>query len=121
MACEGGRAMNAVASLITPADGEARRDAFAARFNTAMLGMADLLTLYIGDRLGLYAALAQHGALSAAELASQASVHERYAREWLEQQAVSGVLDVEGPEQAAHTRGFACRRGTPKFWSMPTV
>ena len=32
-----------------------------------------------------------------AELAERAGIHARYAREWLEQQAVSGVLAVDEP------------------------
>ena len=57
-------------------------------------GATDFLTTYIGDRLRLYHALHQTGPLTSAELATRASIHERYAREWLEQQAVCGVLDV---------------------------
>ena len=50
--------------------------------------------VYLGDRLGLYAALAATPDASARELASGAGIAERYAREWLEQQAVAGLLDV---------------------------
>jgi len=35
----------------------------------------------IGDRLGLYRALAQHGALTSGELAARTGTHERYVRE----------------------------------------
>jgi 2-polyprenyl-3-methyl-5-hydroxy-6-metoxy-1,4-benzoquinol methylase len=73
---------------------EARRDALVERLFEATIGAFDLCGVYIGDRLGLYRALAAHGPASAAELASAAGINERYAREWLEQQAASAILDV---------------------------
>jgi 2-polyprenyl-3-methyl-5-hydroxy-6-metoxy-1,4-benzoquinol methylase len=77
------------------ADGRARRDALVERLFTNAIGAFDLFSVYVGDRLGLYAALAEKGPLTTAELADAAGVHERYAREWLEQQAASEFLDVE--------------------------
>ena len=47
----------------------------------------------IGDRLGLYRALARLGALTPAGLASATKTHERYVREWLNAQAASGYID----------------------------
>lgn len=67
------------------------------------LGTVDILTVYIGDRLGLYTALRENGDMTAAELATRCSIDERYAREWLEQQAVTGILTVDdaaAPEDA---------------------
>lgn len=46
----------------------------------------------LGDRLGLYRALAQHGPLTSAELATHTGTHERYVREWLNAQAASGYV-----------------------------
>jgi 2-polyprenyl-3-methyl-5-hydroxy-6-metoxy-1,4-benzoquinol methylase len=63
----------------------------------AAMGMADLLSVYIGDRLGLYSATQSLGACTSqdlANLASEAGIHERYAREWLAQQASTGFLEV---------------------------
>ncbi len=73
---------------------EARRDALVERLFGATIGAFDLCGVYIGDRLGLYRAIAERGPMSAAELASAAGLHERYALEWLEQQAASAILDV---------------------------
>jgi SAM-dependent methyltransferase len=73
---------------------EARRDALVERLFGATIGAFDLCGVYIGDRLGLYRALAEHGPASAAELARASGLHERYVLEWLEQQAASAVLDV---------------------------
>lgn len=55
----------------------------------------------IGDRLGLYRALAEHGAMTSAELAERTGTHERYVREWLANQAASGYLEYD-----AATRRF---------------
>ena len=48
--------------------------------------------MVIGDRLGLYRALAGHGPATPAELAARTRTHERYVREWLNAQAASGYV-----------------------------
>ncbi len=48
----------------------------------------------IGDRLGLYKALAA-GALTAAELAAITRTDERYVREWLASQAAGGYITYD--------------------------
>jgi SAM-dependent methyltransferase len=78
-----------------PAFDPARLEAFAGRMFGAANGALELLTVYLGERLGLYAALAERGPLSPAELAAATGTDERYAREWLEAQAVCGILTVE--------------------------
>jgi 2-polyprenyl-3-methyl-5-hydroxy-6-metoxy-1,4-benzoquinol methylase len=92
-------------------DQEARRDALVERLFGAMIGALDLSGVYIGDRLGLYRALADGGPASAAELASVAGLNERYALEWLEQQAASAILDVvdagDGVQRFALPAGHA--------------
>ena len=75
-----------------------RRDALVERLFGACIGALDLLHVYVGDRLGLYAALAARP-LTSSELAQQCGIHERYAREWLEQQAVSGILSADDPTE----------------------
>jgi methyltransferase family protein/winged helix-turn-helix protein len=70
----------------------------------ATLGTWDLLGVYLGDRLGLYRALADDGPLTSAELAERAGINERYAREWLEQQAAGDILAVSGAPDAAERR-----------------
>src|SRR5262245_1406728 len=55
----------------------------------------DVLSVYLGVRLGLYRALADRGASSSEERAESAGLNERYVREWLEQQATTGILDVD--------------------------
>jgi SAM-dependent methyltransferase len=53
----------------------------------------------IGDRLGLYTALNEGGAMTSAELAAKARIAERYAREWLSHQAASGYLAYDPQTQ----------------------
>jgi 2-polyprenyl-3-methyl-5-hydroxy-6-metoxy-1,4-benzoquinol methylase len=89
-----------------PAD-EARRDALAGRLFEATLGAFDLLAVHLGLDLGLYAALAEHGPATPAELAERSGVHHRYAREWLEHQAVGGFLDVAEAAEDADARRYA--------------
>ncbi|WP_066361734.1 class I SAM-dependent methyltransferase [Herbidospora mongoliensis] len=67
---------------------------FADRLFRAALGMTDVLAIHLGDRLGWYTALTS-GPATPAELVARAGGDERYAREWLEQQAVAGILAVD--------------------------
>ena len=72
-----------------------RRDEFVGRVVGSMLGTFDLATMFIGERLGLYRALAGNPA-TPGELAERAGANERYVREWLEQQAAAGILEADG-------------------------
>ena len=80
---------------------------FAEQLFERYLGAMETLEVYIGDRLGLYEALAEHGALSAGELAAKTATNERYAREWLEAQAAAGILEVDDADAAAEERRFS--------------
>jgi hypothetical protein len=88
-----------------------RRDAFVERFASSVVGAQEVLSIYIGDRLGLYRALADGSALSAPEFAGAAGIHERYAREWLEQQAVCGILEVEDAHAEPNSRRYRLPTG----------
>jgi 2-polyprenyl-3-methyl-5-hydroxy-6-metoxy-1,4-benzoquinol methylase len=64
--------------------------------------------VYIGQRLGLYQAMANADPLTPAELAERTGTTERYVREWLINQAASGYVEYDpetgryslSPEQA---------------------
>ncbi|MER5491642.1 SufS family cysteine desulfurase [Streptomyces sp. NPDC002490] len=66
---------------------------------------ATALSVSLGDRLGLYRAMAGAGPLSPAELAARTSTQEQYVREWLHTQAGSGYVrtthDAAGPPRYA--------------------
>ena len=81
--------------MATAANATERRDALVERLFTDAIGAFDLFSVHIGERLGLYRALADRGPLTPSELAEAAGIHERYAREWLEQQAASDILAAE--------------------------
>src|SRR5579862_921602 len=49
----------------------------------------------MGDKLGLYRALADGGALSPSELAQRTGTAERYVREWLNAQAAGGFVSYD--------------------------
>ena len=69
----------------------------------------------IGDKLGLYRALAAGSPLTSTELAKKTGTHERYVREWLSAQAASGFVtyDAKAGEvrPVARAGGRVCRRG----------
>ena len=77
------------------------------RVVNATVGALELYGIYLGDRLGLYDALRQRGASTADALADAAAIDRRYVREWLEQQAVAGVLTVEEVTEGAEARRYA--------------
>jgi len=79
---------------------------FVGRLFEAGLGAFELLTVYLGDRLGLYRALHRDGPATPAELAARTGTDERYVREWLEQQAVTGILAVQNGQADPGTRVY---------------
>jgi SAM-dependent methyltransferase len=88
-----------------------RRDALVGKLFAGGIEALDLLSVYLGDKLGLYRALADRGPLTPGELASAAGIHARYAREWLEQQAASGILDLAEDSDDPAARRFALPAG----------
>jgi 2-polyprenyl-3-methyl-5-hydroxy-6-metoxy-1,4-benzoquinol methylase len=70
-----------------------RTDQLVERLFGATLGALELFSVYLGTELGLYKTLERHGPLTADELAERADIAPRYALEWLEQQAVAGLLE----------------------------
>ncbi len=91
----------------TPATEAERREAFAGRLFDAAVAAIDWGAIYVGDRLGLYAALAAAESLTSAGLAEAAGIDERYSREWLEQQAVSQIVDVATADDPPEERRYS--------------
>jgi SAM-dependent methyltransferase len=94
---------------MTAADTPARM--MALRVWRCLLDTQELLTVYLGVRLGLYDQLATHGPATVAQLAARAGIAARYAREWLEQQAVAGLLTVDDPAKPADDRRYTLPAG----------
>lgn len=101
-------------SATTPgltAEAAVRRDELVERLFQATLGAWDILAVYLGDRLGLYRALAQRGSMTPEELAAATGTAERYVREWLEQQTSSEVLEVDDAGVASEARRYSLPPG----------
>src|SRR5688500_14193431 len=90
---------------ITETAPAATAEEFGERLFGAVLGAQLVQAAYLGDRLGYYRVLAAEP-LTAPELAVRTGTAERYAREWLEHQAVAGVLTVDDPAAAPTERRF---------------
>jgi 2-polyprenyl-3-methyl-5-hydroxy-6-metoxy-1,4-benzoquinol methylase len=86
-------------------------DALARRLFADALGALELFTVYLGDRLGLYRALAEGGPATSSELAGRTGTVERYVREWLEHHAASGLLAVDDPAAAPLARRYRLPAG----------
>jgi predicted O-methyltransferase YrrM len=74
-----------------------RANALRERLFGDALGALELYTIYLGERLGLYRALAEGGPATSSQLAARTGTTERYVREWLEQHAASDLLAVDDP------------------------
>src|SRR5437764_15229442 len=58
--------------------------------------------IVLGDRLGLYRAMAGAGPLTPAELAEKTGTTERYVREWLNAQAACGLVEYDSSNLRYH-------------------
>lgn len=74
---------------------EAAARALSVRLFLAALATQESLTAYLGVKLGLYEALRDGGPATVEELAERTGLSPRYLREWLEQQAVCGLLAAD--------------------------
>jgi 2-polyprenyl-3-methyl-5-hydroxy-6-metoxy-1,4-benzoquinol methylase len=92
-------------------DTDQQRDELVERLFSAGLAMGELMTVYLGDTLGLYRAFERAGSMTAPELAKETGIFERYAREWLEQQATAGILTVEDVSAGAEERRYVLPPG----------
>ncbi|MDX6555616.1 MAG: hypothetical protein QOD86_1811 [Miltoncostaeaceae bacterium] len=84
-----------------PALDQARADAFLSTVLEHTSATTTTVLAAIGDRLGLFADLAEHGPATPAELAGRAAIDPRYAREWLSALASAGYLEY-APEDGRY-------------------
>jgi SAM-dependent methyltransferase len=85
----------------TPLD-MAKLEAFVFRAVEEVGATLNTALVVMGDRLGLYRALAGAGPLTPTELAERTGTAERYVREWLNAQAAGGYIEYD-PESARYT------------------
>ncbi len=78
-----------------PAVDPARLETFLHRAVGDMASVASGALTLVGHRLGLYRAMAGAGPLTPAQLAAKTGTHERYIREWLNNQAAGGYVDYD--------------------------
>jgi SAM-dependent methyltransferase len=103
----------------TPQLDQSRLDAFVGRFLGDLGTAMHLPTVLVGDRLGLYRAMADGEPVTPAELAERTGTNERYVTEWLAAQAAAGYVDYDAgasafqlpPEHAA----LLIDQGAPVF------
>lgn len=89
-----------------PSSDRTPTEAFAERLVTQFIDGMEMLSIYIGQRLGLYQALDTAPGSTPDALAEAAGIHRRYAREWLEQQATAGVLTTAAADAAPYERRY---------------
>jgi SAM-dependent methyltransferase len=83
-----------------------RTEALRERLFGNAVGALELYTIYLGERLGLYRALAEGGAATSSELAGRTGTTERYVREWLEHHAASELLVVNDSQAEPLARRY---------------
>ena len=98
---------------------QSRLDEFMGRVVGDMGAALSAALVVIGDRLGLYRAMADGGAVTPSELAARTGTDERYVREWLSNQAAGGYVGYDpareefflSPEQSL----ALAQEGSPAF------
>ena len=74
---------------------EAKLEAFMGQAVTDMGAIISAPLMVIGEKLGLYKAMAHAGPLTSQEVADRAGVAERSVREWLRNQAAGGYVEYD--------------------------
>ena len=88
---------------------EEKLNAFLGKMVTEMGAAANGALIIMGDKLGLYKALAANGPMTSEQLSEKTATTERYVREWLSAQAASEYIEYDAesekfsmtPEQTA--------------------
>jgi SAM-dependent methyltransferase len=83
-----------------------QQQAFVERLFGDVLGAMTIAAVAIGERLGLYALLSDGVPRTSAEVAAATGLAERYVREWMEQQAADGILDLARDSDDPAQRAF---------------
>jgi SAM-dependent methyltransferase len=94
--------------MTTPTIDEAKVHAFLGQMVGDLAGLLGSAMTYLGDRLGLYKAMADGVPVTSEQLANKTGTAERYIRDWLVAQAAAGIVEYDAvsgayrlpPEQA---------------------
>jgi len=74
----------------------------------ALSGAMTSTMIYLGDRMGLYRALADGVPVTSVDFATRTGLSERWIREWLQQQGAAGILEIrEGGRFSLSPEGVA--------------
>jgi SAM-dependent methyltransferase len=101
---------------------EERANALSERLFGQTVEIVEASSVWLGTELGWYAALRDGGPATPEELAARAGTQPRYTREWLEQQAVAGILETDGSTYtlpAGHATALLDRDSL--LWTEPLV
>lgn len=86
-------------------------DEFAGRLFESVLGAMDMWSIYLGEQLGFYDAMAAGDPITKDELADATGADARYTCEWLEQQAVGGIIEVDDASLPQDERRYSLPEG----------
>ena len=109
-------------STVSTAIDEQRLEEFMHRFVGDIGAAMSAALVVIGDRLGLYRAMADCGPITAEKLARRTQTSERYVREWLSNQAAGGYVSYDPrratssssrPSSRSRSPRTAARRSSP--------
>jgi SAM-dependent methyltransferase len=78
---------------------QAKLDEFMSQFIGDLGATVSAALVVIGDKLGLYRAMADGDPITAEELASRTGTDARYVREWLSNQAAGGYVSYDSPNE----------------------
>ena len=81
---------------------ENKLNEFLGRMINEMGAAANGSLIVLGDRLGLYKALANEGPMTSSDLAQSTGTTERYVREWLSAQAASAFVEYDATTETFH-------------------
>jgi SAM-dependent methyltransferase len=96
------RKQEATMTATLPAIDQAKLQAFVGQAVTDVGATLNAALVVIGDKLGLYKAMAGAGPLTSVELAQRTGASERYVREWLAAQAAGGYVEYD-PQTGRYT------------------
>jgi 2-polyprenyl-3-methyl-5-hydroxy-6-metoxy-1,4-benzoquinol methylase len=96
----------------------AQSSALVEKMTAGVFGFFMHYAIYLGVRLEYYTTLARHEDLNSTELAALTGTNERYTREWLEQQVMYGILEVQDANAGPYDRRFSLPAGHAEVLTM---